>query len=186
MSRPSSSPRSANVVHRAGGSRANANAQQQQLQRQFLDATRDIPGVRISAGGGGNPGSGPLQIELTGDDSNLLAAAAAQIEREMRAVPGFSNVTTSASLLQPELVIRPRPDRAAELGVTTAAISQATRIATSGDVTNNLAEAEPAGPADSHPRAAERRGAHRTSTRSSCCNVPSRFGPVPLMNVADV
>ncbi len=74
----------------------------------------------------------------------------------MRNLPGFSNVTTSASLLQPELVIRPLPDRAAELGVTTSAISQATRIATSGDVTQNLAEAEPAGPADPDPRAPER------------------------------
>lgn len=36
--------------------------------------------------------------------------------------------------------MRPRPERAAELGVTTAAISQATRIATSGDVLNNLAK----------------------------------------------
>ena len=82
----------------------------------------------------------------------MVAATAAQVEREIRALPGFTSVSTSASLLQPELVIRPRADRAAELGVTTAAISQATRIATSGDITSTR-EAEPAGPADSHPRA---------------------------------
>src|SRR6185369_10593373 len=96
---------------------------QQQLQRQFVAEVRDIPGARFSAGGN-NFGGGALQIELTGDDSNLLTAAAAQVEREMRAVPGFSNVSTSASLVQPELVIRPRAERAVELGVTTAAISQ--------------------------------------------------------------
>src|SRR6187551_909762 len=113
---------------------------QQEMQATLLAEMQGIAGVRITNAGGGNPGSGPLQIELTGDDSTVLGAAAAQIEREMRGVPGISNVTTSASLVQPELIIRPRGDRAAELGVTTAAISQATRIATSGDITLNLAK----------------------------------------------
>src|SRR5512139_351432 len=51
-------------------------ATQQQLQRQYLAQVRDIPGARFSAGGG-NFGGGALQIEITGDDSNLLATAAA-------------------------------------------------------------------------------------------------------------
>src|SRR5690606_10779912 len=95
---------------------------------------RTLPGVRIQGGGGGNPGSGPVEVQLTGDDSAILATTAAAIERELRAVPGFSNVTTSASLLQPELLIRPLPERAAALGVTKAPISQPTRFATSSDI----------------------------------------------------
>ncbi|MFO1503568.1 MAG: efflux RND transporter permease subunit [Steroidobacteraceae bacterium] len=158
---------------------------QQQMQSAILDATRDIPGVRISTGGGGNPGSGPLQIDLAGDDSNVLAAAAAQLERELREVPGISNVTTSASLLQPELVIRPRADRAAELGVTTAAISQVTRIATSGDITNNLSKLNL--PDRQIPIRVRLRDSARTSLdQVKLLTVPSRFGPVPLVNVADV
>ena len=126
-----------------------------------------------------------MQVELTGDDSNLLTAAAAQVEREMRGVPGFTNVSTSASLLQPELVIRPRPDRAAELGVTTAAISQATRIATSGDVTNNLAKMNL--PDRQIPiRVRLNDSARSDIDQIKLLNVPSRAGPVPLMNVADV
>jgi multidrug efflux pump subunit AcrB len=157
---------------------------QQMLQRQFLAETRVIPGVRISASSG-NFGNGGLQIELTGDDSSLLTVAAAQIERELRAVPGISNVSTSASLLQPELEIRPRPDRAAELGVTTAAISQATRIATSGDVTNNLAKMNL--PDRQIPiRVRLNDAARKDINQIKLLNVPSRFGPVPLMNVADV
>ena len=46
----------------------------------------------------------------------------------------------SASLVQPEIVIRPLPERAAELGVTTEALSLVTRIATSGDVATSLAK----------------------------------------------
>jgi multidrug efflux pump subunit AcrB len=157
---------------------------QQQLQRQYLAAIRTIPGARFSAGGN-NFGGGALQIELTGDDSNLLTAAAAQVERELRAVPGFSNVSTSASLLQPELVIRPRADRAAELGVTTAAISQATRIATSGDVTNNLAKLNlPDRQIPIRVRLDDTARADINQIR--LLSVPSRTGPVPLVNVADI
>ena len=158
--------------------------QQQQLQREFLARVRDIPGARFSAGGG-NFGGGGLQLEITGDDSNVLAAAAAQIERELRAVPGFSNVSTSASLVQPEIVVRPRPERAAELGVTTAAISQATRIATSGDVSNNLAKMNL--PDRQIPILVRLNDKARSNLdQIRLLNVPSRFGPVPLVNVADV
>jgi multidrug efflux pump subunit AcrB len=158
---------------------------QQEMQAAILAVTNEIPGVRVSNGGGGNPGSGPLQVELTGDDSNMLASTAAQVERELREVPGITNVTTSASLLQPELIIRPRPDRAAELGVTTAAISQVTRIATSGDITNNLAKLNL--PDRQIPIRVRLNDSARTNIdQIRLLSVPSRSGPVPLMNVADV
>jgi multidrug efflux pump subunit AcrB len=158
---------------------------QQEMQAAILAATHDIAGVRITNAGGGNPGSGPLQIQLTGDDSNVLTAAAAQVERELREVPGISNVTTSASLVQPELIIRPRPDRAAELGVTTAAISQATRIATSGDITNNLAKLNL--PDRQIPiRVRLKDSARADIDQIRLLNVPSRNGSVPLVNVADI
>ncbi len=158
---------------------------QQQMQDRIVEKLRGIPGIRIQSGGLGGPGSGPLRIELTGDDSNLLAAAAASVEREMRGLPNLSNVTTSASLLQPELVIRPLPDRAAELGVTTAAISLATRIATSGDVTINLPKLNL--PDRQIPiRVRLNDEARKDIEQIKLLMVPSRFGAVPLMNVAEV
>ncbi|MEO6367291.1 MAG: efflux RND transporter permease subunit, partial [Steroidobacteraceae bacterium] len=159
---------------------------QQQLQQKMIGDLRSIPGVRIQAGGGlGRPGGGPLQIELTGDDSAVLTAAALNVEREVRNLPGFTNVTTSASLLQPELTIRPRADRAAELGVSTSAISQATRIATSGDITNNLSKLNL--PDRQIPiRVRLNDTARKDIEQIKLLQVPSRFGSVPLMNVADV
>jgi multidrug efflux pump subunit AcrB len=159
---------------------------QQELQQKMIADMRSIPGIRIqTAGGNGPPGSGPLEIQLTGDNSTLLASAALDIEREMRNVPGFSNVTTSTSLLQPELTIRPRADRAAELGVTTSAISQATRIATSGDITNNLSKLNL--PDRQIPiRVRLNDNARKDIEQIKLLQVPSRYGPVPLMNVADV
>jgi multidrug efflux pump subunit AcrB len=178
------SPRSANsfitLVERKDRERS-----QSDLQSAMIQDFRGIPGVRVQGGFSGGPGGGPLQVQLTGDDSAVLAATAASIERELRQVPGFSNVTTSASLLQPELVIRPQPARAAELGVTTAAISQATRIATSGDITMNLAKL------NLPDRQIPIRVRLTDETRSSIdqiklLQVPSRNGPVPLTSVADV
>jgi multidrug efflux pump subunit AcrB len=160
---------------------------QQEVQTSIVEEMAAIPGVRIRAGGQGNgpPGNGPVQIELTGDDSTVVSATAAQVEREIRTIPGLSNVSTSASLLQPELVIRPRPARAAELGVTTSAISLATRIATSGDITNNLAKLNL--PDRQIPIRVRLNDAARSNIdQIKLLNVPSRFGPVPLMNVADI
>jgi multidrug efflux pump subunit AcrB len=159
---------------------------QQQLQARLLDELQVIPGARISVGGGfGAPGNGPLQFELTGDASNLLASAAAETEKQLRQVPGFSNVSTSASLLAPELVIRPRPERAAELGVTTASLSQVTRIATSGDVTNNLAKMNL--PDRQIPIRVRLNDAARADIEQiRLLPVNTALGSVPLMNVADV
>jgi multidrug efflux pump subunit AcrB len=179
-----SSPQRANVAVMMSP-KSEREISQQQLQATLLKELQAIPGVRIQVGGFGNPGSGPLQIELTGDDSALLTVAAAEVERQMREIPGITNVTTSASLLQPELVIRALPERAAELGVTTSALSQVTRIATSGDVTNNLAKLNlPDRQIPIRVRLNDTARANIDQIR--LLPVPSAGGYVPLMNVADV
>jgi multidrug efflux pump subunit AcrB len=177
-------PRSANTFV-ALVSRKEREMTQQQLQQKMVADLRTLPGIRIQGGGGGNPGSGPVEVQLTGDDSVILTATAANIERELRSTPGFTNVTTSASLLQPEIVIRPIPARAAELGVTTSAISQATRIATSGDITNNLSKLNL--PDRQIPiRVRLNDQARADLDQIKLLQVPSRAGSVPLMNVAEV
>ena len=62
-----------------------------------------------------------------------LARAVERLEREMRSVPGLVNPVSTASLARPELLISPKPDKAAELGVSATAIAQTVRIATLGD-----------------------------------------------------
>ena len=53
-------------------------------------------------------------------------------------VPGLANVVNTASIARPEILVTPRPDQAALMGVSTSAISQAVRVATIGDVDQNL------------------------------------------------
>ncbi|MFM1885809.1 MAG: hypothetical protein RL026_966 [Pseudomonadota bacterium] len=162
------------------------DASQQELQGRFMARIQDVPGARLSFGGGFNgPGGTRVEIELLGEDSASLEAAARQLEREMRTIPGLTSISTSASLLQPELVIRPLRERAAELGVTTSTLAQVTRIATSGDISNNLAKLNL--PDRQVPIRVRLNDAARADIEQiRLLPVPTRGGAVPLMNVAEV
>jgi len=59
--------------------------------------------------------------------------------KQMRTVPGLVEVTSNASLVQPEILVIPDPARAADLGVTVQAIPDCVS-ATIGDNEANLAK----------------------------------------------
>jgi multidrug efflux pump subunit AcrB len=166
--------------------KADRKDSQVQMQNRIMARIEDVPGARLAFGGGGGaPGGSRLQIELVGEDSAMLAMAASNIEREMRGIPGLTSVNTSASLLAPELTIRPLRERAAELGVTTAAMAQVTRIATSGDILNNLPKMNlPDRQVPIRVRLNDK--ARGDLEQIKLLPVPARGGAVPLMNVADV
>ena len=155
---------------------------QQEFQMHAARQLNDIPGVRMSFGA--QTGS-KLQITLAGDDPNQLNLAASAVERDLRTLPGIGNVTSSASLMKPEIVIRPLPDRAAELGVTTDTLSTVTRIATSGDVENSLAKLNLAS-RQVPIRVQLPDDARGDLERIKLLSVPSKNGTVPLMSVAEV
>jgi multidrug efflux pump subunit AcrB len=155
---------------------------QQEFQMRASRELSNIPGVRLSFGA--QTGS-KLQITLAGDDTNQLNLAASAVESDLRTLPGIGNVTSSASLMKPEIVIRPLPDRAAELGVTTDTLSAVTRIATSGDVENNLAKLNLAS-RQIPIRVQLPDDVRGDLERIRLLPVPSRTGTVPLMSVADV
>jgi len=156
---------------------------QQIFERKATEMLRDIPGARFQFGGGG--GGSRLEITLAGDEPNRLNLAAANVEREIRALPGLGMITSSAALQKPEIVIRPLPARAAELGVTTETLSLVTRIATSGDVDTSLSKFN----LDNRqiPILVRLNDRSRSDLdRLQLLSVPGTNGPVPLMNVADV
>ncbi len=105
---------------------------QQEFERVIAKDFDTIPGARIRYG---VDGSAPtISIALTSDDARALGAAARKLETQMRGVPGLVNVVNSSALVRPELVVTPRTDEAARMGVSPAAISQAVRVATIGDI----------------------------------------------------
>ena len=111
---------------------------QYELESQVRERLADMPGVRLSFQGG-EPGRA-LQLVLAGDDPVKLAAASRDVEREIRQLPGLGTVSSSASLVRPEIIVRPDAARAADLGVSTADIAAATRVATRGDYEQFLAK----------------------------------------------
>ena len=115
---------------------------QQAFARVMVDEMKQIPGARIRAGiaqQGGGPGDGTsYTFSILGDDPDTLEAAARAVEEQMRGVPGLANVVNTAAIARPEIVVTPRPDEAALAGVSAGSISQAVRVATIGDVDQNL------------------------------------------------
>ena len=91
----------------------------------------NVPGARFAVGQGGL--GEKLNLILASNDVVALKATAQAMERQLRSVRRLSNITSSASLERPEIIVRPDLQRAAERGVTAAAIGSIMRVATSGD-----------------------------------------------------
>ncbi|GAB2504195.1 efflux RND transporter permease subunit [Arenimonas alkanexedens] len=120
------------------GPDADRERTQKELEREVRLRLEQLPGVRqrfLSS----EPGE-QLMLVLSGDDPARLYQAAGDFERDLRSLPGLGTVSSTASLLRPELVIVPDPRRAADLGVSTVDIAEAARIATSGDFRQRLAK----------------------------------------------
>ena len=106
------------------------------VEARMRELLRNIPGARVSVGGGNSGES--LQITLASDDPQALARAAAEAEEQLRTLKGIGNVTSSAALQRPEIQVRPDSARAASLGVTSEALGDAVRLATYGDYSTAL------------------------------------------------
>ena len=157
---------------------------QKELEREARARLADLPGAKISYISS-EPGE-LMQLVLASDDPQRLMEAAQALERDLRTIPGLGSVSSSASLLRPELVIVPDPARAADLGVATADIAEAARIATTGDYRQRLAKlnlAERQVPI----RVGFARSALDDPALLSTLRVPGTNGaPVPLSAVAKI
>jgi multidrug efflux pump subunit AcrB len=110
----------------------------QMIEADLREAVAQIPGARTKVGFGGS--SEKYVLVLAGEDGRVLAEHARTVEQELRTIPGIGNVTSTSSLVRPELIVRPDFARAADLGVTSAAIADTLRIATAGDYDQALAK----------------------------------------------
>jgi multidrug efflux pump subunit AcrB len=110
----------------------------QDIERELRRALDVLPGARVNVGFGGS--AEKYILVLAGEDGEALTAHARVVEQELRTIPGIGQVTSTSSLQRPELVVRPDAARAADLGVTSAAIADTLRIATAGDYDQALAK----------------------------------------------
>ena len=153
------------------------------LERQIRARLDQIPGARFNVG---PPDTGvKMQLVLRSEDAVALTAAAQRVERELRTLKGVGNVSSSASLVRPEIIVRPDFARAADLGVTASAIGETVRVATAGDYDTaltklNLSERQV-------PIRVKLPDAVRADLAAiGRLTVPGKNGPVMLANVATI
>jgi multidrug efflux pump subunit AcrB len=108
----------------------------QVIESDMRTALAELPGARFKVGLGGS--GEKYMLAMKGEDPVALAEAAAAVEKDLRKIPGLGNISSSASLTRAEVAIRPDFAKAADLGVTSAAISETLRIATMGDYESAL------------------------------------------------
>jgi multidrug efflux pump subunit AcrB len=115
---------------------------QRQFEQKLIGDLKKIPDARIDfQQSGGNGGGGrDITLFMTGDNGAQVQSTAQQIVGEMRGLPILRDPRINGDLPRPEIVIRPRLDLAAQLGVTVQSISQTVLIATLGDIPQNVAK----------------------------------------------
>lgn len=162
---------------------AGERAAQREIEAHIGRALQRLPGARVSIGGGQDDKT--VELILAGNDSAALLRSAASLERELRGVPGLTNVQSTASLERPEIVVRPDLARAAELGVSSYTIGETLRIATQGD--RDAALPRLALETRELPIVVRVPDALRQDLDAlRAMRVPSRHGPVPVSSVATV
>ncbi|OYO30648.1 efflux RND transporter permease subunit [Janthinobacterium sp. PC23-8] len=153
------------------------------LESQLRSKLDNIPGARFTVG---PPDTGvKMQLVLRSEDPVALMAAAQKVERELRGLHGIGNVNSSASLVRPEIIVRPDFAKAADLGVTAASIGETVRVATAGDYDTDLTKM------NLPERQVPIRVKLPDSVRADLAaierlTVPGKNGPVRLATVASV
>ena len=118
--------------------RSQRSMSQKQWEQQMMTVLNQVPDGHLNFSDGGN--GRDIQIFLTGDDPPLVEATAHKVVAEMQNLNEIRSSRIRGDLPKPEIVVHPRLDIAAQLGVSVQAISQTIRIATLGDLPQNGAK----------------------------------------------
>ena len=105
-------------------------------QQEFQEQMRKIF-IKIPGAGGSDK---DVSLILRSNNPDILVKTASELEKQMKAIPGLVEVTSSTSLVEPEVIIQPDPSRAADLGVSVQAIASTASLASIGNTDFNLAK----------------------------------------------
>ncbi|WBU64991.1 efflux RND transporter permease subunit [Paracoccus aerodenitrificans] len=165
------------------GSKEDRDRSQFDLEEEVKLALAAIPDLRLNYMN--ESGVNDFQISVLGDTEEAASEAAQLLMDQMKTLPELEGVTSSANLQRPELTVTPKPDLAAQLGVTALDLATTLRVATIGDDESNLAKFN-AGD-DQVPIVVRlNRQAREDIEQISQLRVPSRNGLIPLEVVADI
>ncbi len=112
-----------------------------EFERDMAPVLRKLPDARVNfQSQTGGYGGHDVTMVLVGDDPLQLHDAGLQLVKGMKRMSTLRDAHIDADLQRPEIVIKPHFDLAAQLGVSVQALSQTIRIATIGDVPQNMAK----------------------------------------------
>ena len=122
-----------NFVHKS-----EREATQKELQTRIGALLADQPDIRYWFLK--DNGQRDISLIIAGPDIDVINDTANQIASEMRSIPIIETPMSTAELERPELRVTPKRQVAADLGVSTEALSETIRVATLGDIDANLAK----------------------------------------------
>ena len=111
---------------------------QRAFEARLLPELQTLPDMRINFENAS--GEKDISITLVSDNGDVLTRTAEALEREMRTITGLNSLSSTAGLSQPEITITPDFAKAAQLGISVQAVSDAISIGTIGDIEANLAK----------------------------------------------
>jgi multidrug efflux pump subunit AcrB len=114
-----------------------------EFERSLAPALNRIADARVtfaSQNGDGDGSTRDISMMVAGDDPARLQQAARAVVEQMKTLPHLVAPRIEGEIPRPEIVIKPNLDMAAQMGVTTDALSQTIRIATIGEIDQNAAK----------------------------------------------
>ncbi|MFD1797589.1 efflux RND transporter permease subunit [Paracoccus aurantiacus] len=154
-----------------------------EIEEDIKQALSDIPDMRLSFQN--ENGENDLSISVLGNTEESAALAAQRLAEAMAGMPELEGVLSNANLLRPEITITPKPDLAARFGVSAVDLAATLRIATIGDVEENLAKFN-SGDSQVPIMVRLNRNAREDMEILRSLRVPSSQGLIPLETVADI
>ena len=160
-----------------------------EFEHRMTPQVQAVADARVNFQNQDNNGSGtnrPISILLSGSDPKLLDSTATTLVEQMKGLKEVVTPRIEGDLRRPEVVITPRMDLAASMGVTTSALSQAIRVATLGEIDQNAAKFSLS---DRQVPIRVRLPESARRTIATIANLPVQTasgGSVPLSRVADI
>ena len=159
---------------------------QKQWEQKMMPELEHVPDAHLNFNGSGFSGGRDFSLYMVGDDPATVERAGHQVLEQMRALKELRAPRIRGDLARPEIVVHPRFDIAAQLGVSVQSIGETIRIATLGDLPQNGAKFS-LSDRQIPIRVSLPEGARRDLTTLENLPVPTAAGAsVPLKTVADL
>ena len=114
---------------------------QSEFQAEMRKSFAQIPGARISfLSQSARSSFKDVSLVFKSNNIQSLTRLGSDLEKQIRDIPGLVDIVSSLSLVKPEIIIKPDPQRAANLGVSVQSIAQTASLALIGDNESNLAK----------------------------------------------